>query len=341
MCFKEVKTIRRTDLVYYRVAATVSIFLCHIFAKSSIPLLQMSTQFFNVGVSMFFVLSGYLYGMNRIKSTVRKWYYKRCIRICVPEYIFALVLLLIHLALSYRIIPLNWAFLALNLQGFEIYVNGAEHLWYLTVILFCYLVTPLLDKLFKPEKPSVAAVVCVLLFVSAFSVVCAYFIHRHTAIYIVYILLYIIAFLLGRYCKSFVAERNVFLCVAFAFGFAMIRLAGKIFADGSTLYDVFIVGITQGGIALSLLFAVCSIKKLKAFKALLWFDKISYEFYLVHYMFLIGPLYLFNLTSVNVVNWLIIAVVSLCLAWILHLVDNKVILFLVGKNKQNSDATPA
>ena len=300
----------------------------------------MSAQFFNVGVSMFIVLSGYLYGMNRIKNPVRKWYYKRWIRICVPEYIFAFVLLLIHLVLSKKIEALNWIVLLLNLQGFEIYVNGAEHLWYLTVILFCYLITPLLDKLFKPEKPSVSAVLSVLLSVSVFSVVCAYFIHRHTAIYLLYVLLYITAFLLGRYCKSFIRERNAFLCSGFAGVFFLIRLAGKIFADGSTLYDVFIVGITQGGIALCLLFAVCSLKKIKAFKALFWFDKISYEFYLVHYMFLIGPLYLFNLTPVNVVNWLIIAVVSLVSAWILSLIDNKVILWLTRKQKQDGNTAP-
>lgn len=324
-------------MIYYRVAATVSIFLCHIFAKSSIPLLQMSTQFFNIGVSMFIVLSGYLYGMNNIKKPVYKWYFKRWIRICVPEYIFVFILFVVHLALSDRIAPLNWIIQILNLQGFEIYVNGAEHLWYLTVILFCYLITPLLDKLFKTEKPSSGVIFSVLLFVSVFSVVCAYIIHRHTAIYIVYILLYITAFLLGRYCESFVRKRNAFLCMACALAFAVIRLAGKYFIDGSTLYDVFVVGFTQGGIALCLLFVVCSLKKLKAFKALVWFDKISYEFYLVHYMFLIGPLYLFNLTPVNVVNWLIIAAISLVLAWILSLIDNRVITLLVRTKEQDGN----
>lgn len=319
--------------MYYRVAATGSIFLCHIFAKSSIPLLQMSTQFFNVGVSMFIVLSGYLYGMNPIREPVGKWYCKRWIRICVPEYIFAGVLFVIHLLTSKTIRPFNWLVLFLNLQGFEIYVNGAEHLWYLTVILFCYLLTPLFDKLFRPDKPSASVVAGTLLSVSVFSVICAYLIHRHTAIYLVYVLLYIISFLLGRYCKTVPMERNVFLCVTVAAGFAVVRLVGKYFADGSTLYDVFIVGITQGAIAMSLLFAVCSLKKLKEFKALVWFDSVSYEFYLVHYMFLIGPLYLFDLTSINVVNWLIIAVFSLALAWLLKLADSKVISWLIPKSK--------
>ena len=41
---------------------------------------------------------------------------------------------------------MNWIAYIFNLQGFEIYVHGAEHLWYLTIIMICYLITPLLNK---------------------------------------------------------------------------------------------------------------------------------------------------------------------------------------------------
>lgn len=312
-------------MVYYRVLATIFIFLCHIFGKSNIPIVQMSSQFFNVGVSMFIVLSGFLYGMNTVKRPIGKWYCKRWLRICISEYIFVLILFVVHLAVSNTIKPLNWIVLLLNLQGVEIYVNGAEHLWYLTVILFCYLITPLLDKLFNKEKPSPVRIWLILLSVASFSVVCAYFIHRHTAIYLVYVLLYMAAFLLGRYQCSFVSNQNVVLCVFVAALFAGFRLVGKFFADGSTLYDVFIVGITQGAIALCLLCAVCSIKKLRSFSALRWFDTISYEFYLVHYMLIVGPVSVMSLTSVSAINCVIVAVVSLGLAWIIHVVGNKVI----------------
>ena len=311
-------------MVYYRVLATIFIFLCHIFGKSNIPIIQMSSQFFNVGVSMFIVLSGFLYGMNAVKRPIGKWYCKRWFRICVPEYIFVLILFAVHLAVSNTIKPLNWIVLLLNLQGIEIYVNGAEHLWYLTVILFCYLITPLLDKLFGKEKPSPGRIWMILLPVASFCVVCAYFIHRHTAIYLVYVLLYIVAFLFGRYRYSFVSKQNAVLCILAAALFAGFRLAGKYFADGSTLNDVFIVGVTQGAIALCLLCAVCSIKKLRPFTALCWFDTISYEFYLVHYMFIVGPVSVMSLTPYTAINGMMVAVVSLGLAWIIHVVGNKV-----------------
>ena len=40
----------------------------------------------------------------------------------------------------------NWIVYIFNLQGFQIYVHGAEHLWYLTIIMICYLITPILNK---------------------------------------------------------------------------------------------------------------------------------------------------------------------------------------------------
>lgn len=325
------KAIKRTDLIYYRVIATVFIFLCHIFGNSDIPLLQMSSQFFNVGVSMFIVLSGYLYGVTAVRKPVEKWYLKRWFRIAAPEYLFAAILFALHLILSKPIKAWNWIALLFNLQGLEIYVNGAEHLWYLTVILFCYLITPLLDRLFDKENRSDLKILTVIVSILIGSIVCAYLIHKHTAIYLLYILLYISAFLLGRYFNKLATGSNVLLCLLVACVFAALRVLGRIYANESTLYDVFIVGITQGVIALSGLCAVCSFKNLHSFTALEFLDKISYEFYLVHYMFIVGPVSLLNVTTVVPLNWLIVLSVSLMSAWLLSVVDGKIMLLFAHR----------
>lgn len=55
----------------------------------------MSSQFFNVGVHIFLIISGYLYGKRKINSntTYIKWLIKRAKRILLPLYIFLVILL--------------------------------------------------------------------------------------------------------------------------------------------------------------------------------------------------------------------------------------------------------
>ena len=57
-----------------------------------------------------------------------------------------IILFCIYIALGLKIEPLNWIVYIFNLQGLEIYVHGAEHLWYLTIAMICYFITPILDK---------------------------------------------------------------------------------------------------------------------------------------------------------------------------------------------------
>lgn len=57
-----------------------------------------------------------------------------------------LYLLNIYLINGNHINLINWIAYIFDLQGFLIYVYGAEHLWYLTIIMICYLITPILNK---------------------------------------------------------------------------------------------------------------------------------------------------------------------------------------------------
>ena len=67
-------------------------------------------------------------------------------RILIPLYVFMLYLLNIYLINGNHINLINWIAYIFDLQGFQIYVHGAEHLWYLTIIMICYLITPILNK---------------------------------------------------------------------------------------------------------------------------------------------------------------------------------------------------
>ena len=47
---------------WIRSFGVVAILLCHFVEQNSNPYLQMSAQLFNIGVEIFFILSGFLFG---------------------------------------------------------------------------------------------------------------------------------------------------------------------------------------------------------------------------------------------------------------------------------------
>lgn len=60
---------------------------------------------------------------------------------------FLLLLLVIHFLRHNEIIIKSWIVQVFCLEGLEYYVHGAEHLWFITIILLCYIITPFLDYL--------------------------------------------------------------------------------------------------------------------------------------------------------------------------------------------------
>lgn len=134
-----------------RIVAMLSIIICHLF--QSLQMYEYSS-IFNVGVQVFLLMSGYLYG-HKIISNVKVWYFKRWVKIVFPAFVLLICLLPLYFALSHD--SLKWYHLpvyALNLQGFKVIterlggisINGMQHLWFVTAILVAYFITPLLQR---------------------------------------------------------------------------------------------------------------------------------------------------------------------------------------------------
>ena len=86
-------TKRLEFISYLRVLAVASIFLCHLVVESLNPYVQMTGQFFNIGVEIFFIISGFCFGLQgEIKDSI-KWYKKRLTRIFHHTGCFLLLLL--------------------------------------------------------------------------------------------------------------------------------------------------------------------------------------------------------------------------------------------------------
>lgn len=307
---------------YLRVFAMILILACHIVQEHNNIYINMTAQFLNVGVSIFIIISGYLYGKRDIKERYFRWIIKRAKRILIPMYFFMIFLLIVNLVIGSNIRITNWIAYVFNLQGFQIYVHGAEHLWYLTIIMICYLITPILNK--YKTKISNKNLIIYILVGGLVQIITSYFIDTQLGIYLIYILLYIIAYIVGYRNHISISTKLMFISLILAATSAIIRVCARILFDNSILYNVIIVGYTQGIIAFCIFYIFIYIcRNVKKNKIINFFDSISFEIYLVHYMYVVGPLRVMGLTNSFASNTLITLVISILTSIILKKICEK------------------
>lgn len=324
------------SIFYIRAIATMLILLCHLVQMSSIEIILLSSQFFNIGVQLFFIISGFLYGRRQIsdKSKYSRWMFERTVKIVIPMYLLMLIILCADIIKPYESVSKNFIFYIFNLQGIGKYVLGAEHLWYLTVIMFCYLITPILEKVrykFNSKKNC-------FIFLSVFlliQIVCYCFGLTKTVTYMTMILIYILSYCIGSFCLLSKAKvKDLFIYFALTIVGIAVRIICRYFLYGTAIYNTFCVSYSSLFIGFGIFLSIfCLIKMKNRYeipKIVKWFSGISYYVYLVHYMFIVGPLYLY-LTENTFLNAGIIFVVSIVSGMVLKLVSEKIIKLILNK----------
>lgn len=241
-----------------RCCAMLSIILCHVF--NEIPKISFLGQFFNVGIVLFMIISGYLYGKKNIID-VRKWIVKRFKTICVPIYVYYVLTFLL-----YSILKINQPFeikksiiAIFNMQGI---VNGGlsniilSHLWFITYILICYCITPFLQYMRKKGKKNIYAFIIT-------SIVIVAILQLKIGVQNVWtIIYYITAYFGSSFRKNIVSNKKAYFMIIFAI---IMRLFMKYvlgiydkFYVLNLLYENIIVPILQWilGIGIFLLYII-------------------------------------------------------------------------------------
>lgn len=158
----------RISIVYLRIFAMLSIVICHIF--QSIGIYELSSVF-NVGVQVFFLMSGYLYGHKYIYNW-KNWWAKRFAKVYFPHLVF--IVIAITLIVIFKDGILRWydiPIYILNIQGFihctsalsSLGIEGLNHLWFMTAIMIAYFTTPILQRFRR--KAAKALFICIALLV--------------------------------------------------------------------------------------------------------------------------------------------------------------------------------
>lgn len=206
-----------TKISVVRIVGMFLIFATHLFLGfygSSLG------YFFNVGVPLFFIISGYLYGKKEIKEPLN-WYFRRFVKICIPMYIFVLLVWLYCFIRYEAKFPYRYI---LNLQGLGFIfikikgyfalpesMDGIGHFWFLTVIMLCYLLLILMKKLESTsfmknveKNPKVEVVLCIL--IVAVQIALAY-----VGFQIVYFIEFFLGYAMNKKDLSFKGKKSFLL----------------------------------------------------------------------------------------------------------------------------------
>lgn len=310
-----------SSLTWLRATSVLMILACHYVEQNPNAYIRMLAQFFNIGVQLFFILSGFLAGYRGVVKPYGLWYGKRMQRIYIPFWIFLSVLAIVHITKGMNVLTADWLLLAFGLQGSLVGVWGAEQTWFLSVLLLCYLITPILSEIAArfSNRACRAAVRGCLAAVCLIPI--GYALLEQAWVYTIFtpVSFYIAAFFAGYHYdpKKPVSARMCWISVCVIFVAFALRLLVRTVSDGTILYDRIVVPYTQF-VAAGAIF--CLFGKLFADgvapRPIQFISDISFEIYLYHYMFVVGPISIFGKTfgwlTDCAVSTLVVVVIAFC-----------------------------
>lgn len=261
-------TDREDYISFLRFGAMCSIVLCHLLQFYGNAL----AWWFNVGVQIFLIISGFLYGRKEEIKAV-SFIAKEFKKILLNYYVYLIVSLPFYVLVFHNPFSIK-AFLKLLLGVGD--VPGLGHLWFVSTILFCYLITPALSKI---SGGGVREFACILVL---FEVVLRYIPYFTGA----WVNCYIIGFCLGKrkISKESVDKKAVVIVLIMA---AIIN-GGRCLKDSILLNNY---GHVLLALSIFLIAMLCFPLQLnnKVFKTLLKLsDKYSYDVYLTHHIYILG-----------------------------------------------------
>lgn len=266
----------------------------------------------NIGVQIFFILSGYIYGKRTI-SDIKSWFIKRTLRILVPFYVYLIVALPIVLYVNQ--IPLDFSIFVtylFSLQGFYDGLPGLGHLWFISWILICYALTPILQYLHHSKR---------LFYLFSLMIVITVLGYFNTHFF--WILLYMMTYFISR--LNLGTNRILLLLYTFSSFFLLALFAWN---RGRYYYIAFHLCIPLFMVFSTISLFTSKVRCFRIGKLLGWINNYSYEIYLSHHAIILGACSLLYFTNNITLNIVIILAMSIMQAYILKIVSMKIIDFI-------------
>ena len=303
-----------------RLISLLLIIGCHILQGLDIAL----AFYLNVGVEIFFFISGFLYGKKNITSN-KAFYVSRILKIYVPYIFFVFIILLIDRTIlnsSYSFIKMLNAILATSgLSGNCIPI--ISHTWFVSYILLCYMLVPFLQSIFESKNANnnkKLILVCAL----AFLFQCL----RITSISSAFINNFILGYYYNKCCTTKSQRRRFEVCMI-VFFFLLFPVSvifqENIYILGTSFFLRTII-IEYGHVFLGVVIFIYFYKLFARahFRnniILNTSDKYSYFIYLVHQVFILNSFSLLRISRYLFVDIILIIVFSCSSAYILRFIS--------------------
>ncbi len=306
------------------------IITCHILQYLDMEL----AWWFNVGVQIFLCISGYLYGSRR-EQPCFTFVGKQFCKILLDYWVVIVPAMVLYMVFNV-VDTFTVGEMAGYIVGYDT-LPGGGHLWYVSIILFCYLLTPLMQSFFDYcEKRS--PIGRWMHYLAAFLVVqtaCYYFFPYFNG---AWINCYLFGFLLRRVSSLRNQAKALNVCIfVLAIALNSVQIAVDYINPGAIeiLPDVFIshYGLlcNYAHVSLGVSSFICMhnfFSKIGycdgALRVLGLSDKYSYDVYLVHQFYILGPASLMEATPCFLVNVLLIIAATFVTAFAVNIVSSRV-----------------
>jgi peptidoglycan/LPS O-acetylase OafA/YrhL len=281
-------------LDYVRWLSTICIVVCH-FQQG---LGSKWAWVFNIGVQVFFFLSGFLYGVKGV-ADVKKFYRGRIVKLLIPYWIVVTAACIALLIFSPELVSRKAVFVQYTLLQFcSPCLPGLGHLWFIPGIFVCYLTLPLIDVAYN-RNAKIGAVAFLALLI-------AFVVGYNRYRFLLWCPIYFVGYLCGRFPRLQAATWALAVLGLIA---TFVCLPG----DCEYLSSKYISFHILGGIAICLgIFLIL--------RQIPYLQRIrigGYEVYLVHHILILGPLSLLFLTKAIWLNILIIIALIILLTYLL------------------------
>ena len=336
---------RRYDISMLRVISMFLIILCHIIRNYTfIPFSNRLSEVFNAGVYTFLGISGYLFGMKRIKRFI-PWVIARIKKIWLPVFIIVIIDITCLSIFSNEKISIRQCITyVLNLQGLMFLdwrrftgllggeITNLGPLWFMTVIMLCYLCVPVLQWVRESANRDNHIIYIIVLF-------CLYTAFGMIELCIGFHGFYFAAFIAGYFLSSYHENGKrlgnvivILICCAVLL-MQVVRLFMQKAIDDSVVYLTYI-GFSHSFLGLSLLLVVTEVYQ--ANKRFFLFgnniviqilDKYSVYIYLVHQLFCSRPWNVYDRFTLGV-GTILFFVFTAASAFVLRMITDNVLRIL-------------
>jgi len=273
-----------------------------------------------LGVHIFLLLSGYLCGIKEVSQPIQ-WYKKRFIRIMKPMWIWTIILIVVAILFGTFQVGYFTSLLGLNGIGWILpftlpSTSDMSHTWFVTVILICYLIVPLLQKI-EWQKKAKAHVLFGTLILLQFGLV-----------FIGVQLIFFVQFIIGYYLSKVQKGRKLISLGLLVIAVSAMRLIAHSVEVSEVLYGSIIAEWSENiiGLFIFLLFEeLCSrfqsvSEKISENQFVKWLDEASYPAYITHYAFLHGVLCISSFSEsreIQFVLFVVFVILSSAIVWFL------------------------